>query len=155
MKIEIISIYHNSSIDIIHCRVSPLSYTRSTKTISLKLSAYSFAWFLYLTKRISDWHHFCKWKILQLILQVEVSVGTMQLTLSMAIIQVTTSVAIMQVTVSVAIMQLSFCGTYGGVSFCSKYVGDNFCCNYADGSFCCSYAGEIFCKALCIWLFLL
>ena len=43
LKTEIISIQHNSFIDSIHCRVSPLSYTRSTKTICLKLSAYSFA----------------------------------------------------------------------------------------------------------------
>ena len=42
LKIEIISIQHNSFIDTIHCRVSPLSYTRSTKTICLKLSTYSF-----------------------------------------------------------------------------------------------------------------
>ena len=43
LKIEIISIKHNSFIDSIHCQVSPLSYTRSTKTICLKISAYSFA----------------------------------------------------------------------------------------------------------------
>ena len=49
------------------------------------------------TKRISDRHHFCKWKFLYSILQVEVSAGTMQLTLSMAIIQVITSVTSMQV----------------------------------------------------------
>ena len=97
LKIEIISIWQNSFIDTIHCRVSPLSYTMSNKTICLKLSANSFAQFLYLTKRISDWHHFCKYKILQLILHVEVSVRTMQLTLSKAIMQVTTSVAFMQV----------------------------------------------------------
>ena len=78
------------------------------------------------TKRISDRHHFCKLKFLWSVLQVEVSVGTMQLIFSMAIMQVTTScciyagfkavvfvtsmlvdlsVAIKQVTVSVAIMQ--------------------------------------------------
>ena len=43
LKIEIISIKHNSFIDTIQCRVSPLSYTRSTKTICPKLNAYSFA----------------------------------------------------------------------------------------------------------------
>ena len=43
MKIEIISIEHNLFIDTTHCRVSPLSYTSSAKTICLKLSAYSFA----------------------------------------------------------------------------------------------------------------
>ena len=43
LKIEIISIQHNSFIYSIHCPVSPLSYARSTKTICLKLSAYSFA----------------------------------------------------------------------------------------------------------------
>ena len=41
LKIGIISIISNSFIDTIHCQVSPLSYTRSTKTICLKLSAYS------------------------------------------------------------------------------------------------------------------
>ena len=30
-------------IDTMHCQVSPLSYTRSTKIIGLKLSTYSFA----------------------------------------------------------------------------------------------------------------
>ena len=43
LKIEIISLEHNSFIDNIHCRVSPLTYTSSTKTIRPKLSAYSFA----------------------------------------------------------------------------------------------------------------
>ena len=43
LKIEIISMQHNSFIDSIQSRVSPLSYTRSTKTIFLKLSDYSFA----------------------------------------------------------------------------------------------------------------
>ena len=43
LKIEITSMQHNSFIDSIHCRVSPLSYTRSTKTICLKLSGYSLA----------------------------------------------------------------------------------------------------------------
>ena len=43
LKIEIISMQHNSFIDSIHCRVSPLSYTRSNKTICLKLSGYSLA----------------------------------------------------------------------------------------------------------------
>ena len=43
LKIEIISIQDNSFIDTIHCRVSPLSYTRITETICLKLSADSFS----------------------------------------------------------------------------------------------------------------
>ena len=43
LKIEIISVYENSFIDTIHSRVSPLSYTRSTKTNCFKLSDYSFA----------------------------------------------------------------------------------------------------------------
>ena len=42
LKIEIISIQHNSFIDSIHCRVSPLRYTRSTKTIYRNHSGYSF-----------------------------------------------------------------------------------------------------------------
>ena len=42
LRIKIINIQHNSFIDSMHCRVSPLSYTRSTETICLKLS-YSFA----------------------------------------------------------------------------------------------------------------
>ena len=37
LKIEIISIQHNSFIDSIHCWVSPLSYIGSTKAISLEL----------------------------------------------------------------------------------------------------------------------
>ena len=52
--------------------------------------------FFIVNKKVSDWHHFCKLKFLQSILQVEVSVGTMQLTLSMVIMQVV-SVALMQV----------------------------------------------------------
>ena len=43
LKIEIISMQHNSFIDSIHCQVCPLSYTRSTKSICLKLSGYSLA----------------------------------------------------------------------------------------------------------------
>ena len=43
LKTDVISMYHNPFIDAIHCRVSPLSYTRRTKTICLKLSAYTFA----------------------------------------------------------------------------------------------------------------
>ena len=43
LKIQIISMQRNSFIDSIHCRLSPLSYTRSTKTICLKLSGYSLA----------------------------------------------------------------------------------------------------------------
>ena len=43
LKIEKISMQYNSFIDLIHCRVCPLSYTRSTKTICLKLSGYSLA----------------------------------------------------------------------------------------------------------------
>ena len=82
------------------------------------------------TKRISDWHHFSKWKFLYSILQMTVSVGTMQLMLSLVFfgnyagdnvcciytgfevvlsvtgMQVDLSVAVMQMTVSVAIMQL-------------------------------------------------
>ena len=34
-----------------HCLVSPLNYTRSTKTICLKLSTYSFTSFLYCNKK--------------------------------------------------------------------------------------------------------
>ena len=43
LKIEIISMQRNSFIDSIHCRVSPLSYTRSAKTICLKVSGYALA----------------------------------------------------------------------------------------------------------------
>ena len=43
-----------------HCRVSPLSYTSNTK-----LGPCSFTNFFIITKRISNWHHFCKWKFLQ------------------------------------------------------------------------------------------
>ena len=39
-KIEIISIYIAQFIDTIHYQVSPLIYTRNTKTICPKLSAY-------------------------------------------------------------------------------------------------------------------
>ena len=69
--------------------------------------------FFIVTKRISDWHHFCKLKFLYSILQVEVFVGTMQLTLSLAIMQVTTcysytvSVAIRQLEVSAANMRVT------------------------------------------------
>ena len=55
--------------------------------------------FFIVTKRISDWQHFCKWKFLYAILQVTVSVGTMQLTLSIAVMQLT-SFAIMRLCVS-------------------------------------------------------
>ena len=83
------------------------------------------------TKRISEWHHFCKWKFLWSILQVAVYIGTMQLTFSIAIMQVLNSVAIMQV--------LSFYCNYVGGTFCFSYAGGSFCCNYARDCFCCSY----------------
>ena len=59
LKIEIISIQHNSFIYSIHCRVSPLSYTRSTKLFALNLVTHLHNLFI-VTKRISDRHHFCK-----------------------------------------------------------------------------------------------
>ena len=43
LEIEIISIYIAQFIDTMHCLVSLLCYTRSTKTICVKISAYSFA----------------------------------------------------------------------------------------------------------------
>ena len=64
LKIEIISMQHNSFIDSIHCRVSPLSYTRSTKLFALNLVLPHSLNFFIVTKRISDWHHFCKRKFL-------------------------------------------------------------------------------------------
>ena len=98
---------------------------------------YSFNFFI-ITKRISDWHHFCKWKFLWSILQMAVSVGTMQLTLSMAIIQVPISVAVMHV--------LRFCCNYVGGTFCYSYAGGSFCYNYAPDRFHCNYAIRSFCS---------
>ena len=132
-----------------HYQASPLSYTRSIKTICLKLSANSY---------------------LQSFLQMAVSVVTMQLIcVSMAIMQVTmlhfgrfsgftfcywydggsfcNNYASDCFCCSYAVK--GFCSTYAGDSFCSKYMGDNFYCNYADGSLCWNYADGIFCSALC------
>ena len=95
----------------------------------LKLGLYSFTKFFIITKRISDWHHFCKWKFLLSIQQVAVSVRTIQLTLSTAIIQV-----------------LRFYCDYVGGTFCYNYVGGSFCCNYASDCFCCNYAVWSFCS---------
>ena len=112
--------------------------------------------FFTITKRVSDWHHFCEWKFLLSILQVAVSVGTMQLTLSIAIMQVPTSVAIMQflrfycsyvsvpflqvkvsatnmwVTIFIEIMHLEVSVTIMQVVFSmAHYANDYFYCNYA------------------------
>ena len=141
------------------------------KLFCLKVGLYSFTQII-ITKMIYDCHHFCKWKFPQSILQVAVSVGTMQLTLSTAIMQVPTSVAIMQVLRFYCnYIGGTFC--YTGGSFCCSYESDCFCCNYAVRSFCNTYAGESFCSkymgdnfywnhagvifysALCTWLFLL
>ena len=81
-----------------HCQVSPLSYTRATKTINALnvVLTHSFISLLLLkesqTGTISASESFCSQ-----FLRVAVSIGTMQLTLSMAIMQVTTSVAFMEV----------------------------------------------------------
>ena len=121
-----------------HCRLSPSSYKRNTKTLCLKLSAYSFIQYLYCNFTVS---------LLNLRLApflemtaVLVSVGTMQLTLSIAIIQVTTSCCIH------AGFELIFCYRYVGGSFCCNYAGDCFCYNYAARSFCITYAGDSFCS---------
>ena len=120
----------------------------------------------FINKIISDLHHFRKWKFLWSILQVAVSVGTMQLTfpyqlcrcqcllqlcrfwVSIAIMSVVfiqkkvfaanmwVFIEIMQVEVSVAIMQVIFSVVY--------YAHDYFFCNYAGGCFSCSYVCDIF-----------
>ena len=88
--------------------------------------------FFIITKIFSDWYHFCEWKFLQSVLQLAVSVETMQLTLSIAIILVPTSVAIMQF--------LRFYCNYVCDTFSYIYLGGPFCCNYAGDCFCCNYA---------------
>ena len=92
--------------------------------------------FFIVTKRISDWYHFCKWNILQLILQVEVSVGTMQMTLYGNYIG--DNVCWIH-----ACFEVVLCYWYVGESFCCNYTGDCFCCNYAVRSFCSTYAGTV------------
>ena len=131
-KIETMNIQYNS---LPQCTVKFLHWVIQVivNYFALNLAlTYSLNFFI-ITKRISDWHHFCKWKFLQSILEVTVSVGNMQLTLSIAILQVPRLlqlcrfwgsiavmlvvhsatimlvdlfVAITQVTVSVPIMQL-------------------------------------------------
>ena len=80
-----------------HCQVSPLSIQGVLKLFALNLVLTDLLNFYIVTKKISAWHHFCKWKFVQSILQVAVSVGTMQLTISTAIMWVTMSVVFMQV----------------------------------------------------------
>ena len=147
-----------------HCRVS----------LNLVLT-HSLNFFI-ITKRVSDWHHFCEWNFLYSILQVAVSVGTMQLPLSIAIMQLPTSVAIMQFlrfycnyvggTFCYIYFDRSFCCNYagdcfcwnyfctiyGGESVCSKYVGDNLYWNYGCGSLCYNHVGGIFYSVSCRWL---
>ena len=71
--------------------------------------------FFIVTKRISDWHHFCKSKFPYIVNSAGVSVANMQLEVSTVLMQVTVSesnmwvtvfIAFMQVGVSVAIMQV-------------------------------------------------
>ena len=101
--------------------------------------------FFIVTKRISDWHPFCKWSFL---------LRTMQLTLSMTIMQVTLHLCgfwggtfwcwCLGGSFRYNYAVRNFCGTYAGDSFYSKYVRGNSYCNYADGSLCYNYAGDIF-----------
>ena len=130
--------------------------------------------FFIVNKRISDWHYFCKWKFLLSILQVTVSVGTMQLTLLWQLSKWQNMLHFCRFwggtfcywhvggsfcynyagdcfCCNYAVR--SFCSTYAGNSFCNKYVGDNFYCNYVDESLCYNYAGGIFCSALWACLF--
>ena len=109
--------------------------------------------FFTITKRVSDWHHFCKWKFLLSILQVAVSVGTIATDTfysNYAGANICCNYAVFEV-----LLQLCFCTISSGESICHKYVGDNFYWNYALGSLCYNHAGSIFYGALCKWLFLL
>ena len=126
-------------IDTTPCHVSPLSYASNPKIILLKLGAYSFAWCLLfiVTKRISNWHNFWKWKLLWTILEVAVTVGSFEVLLQLCTIY--------------SIPGGSLSCIYAGGIFCStlctwphagagtKYAGD--CFKYQLGG---SYIGDSF-----------
>ena len=74
----------------------------------------------------------------QLILQVQVSVGTVLLAPSAVVMQATTSNGIIQV--------LRFYCNYGDNTFCYSYIGGSFCCSHAYDYLCCNYAVRNFCS---------
>ena len=127
-----------------HCRVSPLSYTRTQgvlKLFGLNLVLTRSFNLCIVTKRIADWHYFCKWK----------QGGSFCFNYATD----------------------TFFGNYAGdnvcwiyqvlrwyilllVCFCCNYAGgcDCFCSNYAVRSFCNTYRAQ-FLKKICGWQFLL
>ena len=108
-----------------YCRVSPFSCTCNSETISKTTQWLNF---FIVTKRISEWHHFCKWKFLYIVNSaggsfcwnyvtdilysnyaggnVCCNYASLQVVLSVTFMLVDLSVAIMHVTVSVDIIQL-------------------------------------------------
>ena len=90
------------------------------------------------TKRISKWHHFCKWKFLYIVNSADGSFCWNYVTDTIAIIQVTTFVVIMQV--------LRLYCNYAGSTFCYSYVGRFFCCNHGCDCFCYNCAVRRFCS---------
>ena len=118
-----------------HCWVSTLSYTRSTKTICLKISAYSCLISLLSLKEsqtctISASESFCsqlcRWQFLWQLCKWQ--------------------------------CLLNFCRFWGGTffywyvdgSFCYNYAGDSFCCNYTARCFCSTYAVTV--SATNVWM---
>ena len=107
------------------------------------------------TKRISDWHHFCRW---QFLLELCSWHFLWQLCKWQCLLHFcrfwggTFCYWYVGGSFCCNYAVRSFCSTYAGISFCNKYVDDNFYCNYADGNVCYNCAGGIFCDLLCTWL---
>ena len=147
-----------------HCWVSALSCARSPKTICLKISAYSFAWFLYCNEKnlrlapflqvkvsvVSSagdsfcWNYatdtlwqLCKWQ--RLLHFCRFWGGTFCYWYVGGFLL---NYAGNSFCHNYAVR--GFCSTYVGNSFCNKYVYDNFYCNYADETLWYNYAGGIF-----------
>ena len=117
-----------------HRRVVSLSYTRSTNTICLKLSAYLSASVLYCNKKMSSesfCSQYCRWQFL---------------------LELCNWHFLWQLCRWQHLFHLrrfwggNFCYRYVGGSFCCNYVYDCFCCNYAVRRFCSTYAGDSFCS---------
>ena len=139
-----------------HRWVSPLSYTRILKTFAFNLVLTHSLNFFIVTKRISYWHHFCKWEFLlelcnwhflwrlcrwQFLLHLFRFWGS---TFCYWYVGGSFCYNYAGECVCCNYVVRNFCSTLSDDSFCCKYVGGNFYCNYVDGSLCCNYTGGIF-----------
>ena len=131
--------------------------------------------FFIITKRISDWHSFCKWKVLYIVISAGGSLfcwsyvtdtlysdytidkvccnyagfgALLQLCRWYFLLQLCWWIFLLQSCMWLFLLQLCRSKFLQHLcSFCIKCVGDNSYCIYAGGSLCSNYAGGPFCSA--------